>query len=91
MSVSVRIPGPLRRLTAGESQVKIEGATAGEVLAGLETRFPGFQERLFEPTGELRPFINIYVNDTDIRFEGGLDTAVNDRDEVTIIPAVAGG
>ena len=91
MSVSVRIPGPLRRLTGGSSTVQVDGGTAGAALADLEARYPGFKERLFETSGELRPFINIYVNDTDIRFDGGLDTEITDRDELTIIPAVAGG
>lgn len=81
----------MRRLTGGSSTVEVEGATAGAVLADLEAKHPGFKERLFETSGELRPFINIYVNDTDIRFGGGLDTEVTDRDELSIIPAVAGG
>ena len=91
MAVKVRVPGPLRRLTSGSSQVEVEGATVAQVLADLEARYPGFQDRLYDDGGNLRQFINIYVNDTDIRFGGGLETPVADRDDISIVPAVAGG
>jgi len=91
MAVNVRVPGPLRRLTAGSAQVEVEGATVAQALADLEARYPGFQDRLYDDSGKLRQFINIYVNDTDIRFGGGLETPVADRDDISIIPAVAGG
>ena len=91
MAVNVRVPGPLRRLTAGSSQVEVEGTTVAQVLADLEARYPGFKDRLYDDGGQLRQFINIYVNDTDIRFGGGLETPVGDRDDVSIVPAVAGG
>jgi molybdopterin converting factor small subunit len=91
MSVNVRIPGPLRRLTAGSSQVEVEGGTVGEALTDLEVRHPGFRERLYDGEGKLRQFINIYVNDSDIRFGAGLETVVAAGDDISIVPAVAGG
>ena len=91
MPVNVRVPGPLRRLTAGSSQVEVEGGTVTEVLANLEARHPGFRERLYDNDGKLRQFINIYVNDADLRFGGGLDTPVAAGDDISIVPAVAGG
>ena len=91
MPVRVRVPGPLRRLTGGNAEVTVEGDTVSAALTALETDYPGFHDRLYEPDGKLRQFINIYVNDSDIRFEQGLDTKVGDRDELSIVPAVAGG
>jgi sulfur-carrier protein len=91
MPVNVRVPGPLRRLTAGSSQVAVEGGTVAEALANLEAQFPGFKDRLYDEGGNLRQFINIYVNDADIRFGQGLETAVGERDDISIVPAVAGG
>jgi molybdopterin synthase sulfur carrier subunit len=91
MPVTVRVPGPLRRLTNGSAEVSAEGATVSEALANLETTYPGFRDRLYDDQGQLRQFINIYVNDTDIRFGQGLDTPVGERDELSIVPAVAGG
>ena len=91
MPVRVRVPGPLRRLSGGSAEVDVEGATVGAALTDLEARYPGFHDRLYDGEGRLRQFINIYVNDSDIRFSEGLDTAVTERDEVSIIPAVAGG
>jgi molybdopterin converting factor small subunit len=89
--VNIRVPGPLRRLTDGSPQVEVDGSTVAEALADLEARYPGFRERLYDDSGNLRQFINIYVNDTDIRFGGGLETPVGERDDISIIPAVAGG
>ena len=91
MPVRVRVPGPLRRLTGGNAEVTVEGDTVSAALTALEAGYPGFHDRLYEPDGKLRQFINIYVNDSDIRFEQGLDTKVADRDELSIVPAVAGG
>jgi molybdopterin synthase sulfur carrier subunit len=91
MPVNVRVPGPLRRLTAGSAHVEVEGATVTAALADLEAKYPGFRDRLYDPAGNLRQFINIYVNDADIRFGAGLDTPVADQDDISIIPAVAGG
>ena len=87
----VRVPGPLRRLTGGSAEVTVEGATVGDALADLNQRYPGFRDRLYDADGSLRQFINVYVNDSDIRFTDGLQTSVGDRDEVSIVPAVAGG
>lgn len=91
MAVRIRIPGPLRRLVDGESEVTVEGDTVSAALGDLEKRHPGFHDRLYDGDGKLRQFINIYVNDSDIRFSLGLDTPVGERDEVSIVPAVAGG
>ncbi len=91
MSVRVRIPSPLRRLTNGESEVEIQGATLREAVAALEQEYPGLNGRICEETGELRRFVNIYVNGEDIRFLQGLETPLKERDEVSIVPAVAGG
>ena len=91
MPVQVRIPSVLRRQTGGEESVRLEGKTLGEVLDGLETRYEGLRGKLRGPRGELRRFVNIYVNDSDVRLLDGSTTRVSDGDEVTIIPAVAGG
>lgn len=91
MALTVRIPGPLRRLTGGSAEVAVEGATVQEALQSLDTSYPGFRDRLYDDQGKLRQFINIYVNDSDIRFGQGLDTPVSERDELSIVPAVAGG
>jgi sulfur-carrier protein len=91
MPVRVRVPGPLRRLTAGDPEVTVEGATVSDALGDLEHRYPGFHDRLYDADGKLRQFINIYVNDADIRFNQGLETPVGERDELSIVPAVAGG
>jgi MoaD family protein len=91
MAVKVRVPGPLRRLTAGESVVEVEGGTVSEVLSALEVSYPGFRERIYDDAGNLRQFVNIYKNDEDIRFGSGLETAVAEGDDLSIVPAVAGG
>jgi sulfur-carrier protein len=91
MAVTIRVPGPLRRLTQGNTEVQVEGGTVSEALNDLEARFPGFRERLYDGNGQLRQFINIYLNDSDIRFGQGLDTPVRDNDDLSIVPAVAGG
>ncbi len=91
MAVRVRVPGPLRRLTAGSAEVSVEGGTVAVALTDLEQQYPGFHDRLFDGDGKLRQFINVYVNDSDIRFSQGLETPVGERDEVSIVPAVAGG
>ena len=91
MPVNVRVPGPLRRLTAGSSQVEVEGGTVAEALADLDARHPGFRERLYDDECKLRLFIFIYVNETVFRFGGGLDTPVAAGDDISIVPAVAGG
>lgn len=91
MSVRVRVPSPLRQLTGGASEVEAEGSTVGEALHGLEHSFPGFEARLFEAGGGLRHFVNVYRNDEDIRGAGGLDAALQAGDDLSIVPAVAGG
>lgn len=91
MSVTVRVPTTLRTLTAGASEVTVEGATVSAVLDQLESAHPGFRDRLLDADGSLRRFVNLYVADDDVRFRDGLDTAVSDGDTVSIIPAVAGG
>ncbi len=91
MSVTVRIPAQLRTLTGGEGEVSVSGSTVAEVLKGLDSSHPGFSDRLFDDTGALRRFVNIFLTDEDVRFLQGLDTAVVDGQTVSIVPAVAGG
>jgi len=90
MAVEVRIPTVLRTYTEGAKAVEGSGSTISEVIDDLESRHAGIRERLLE-AGDLRRFINVYVNDEDVRFLGGLETAVKDGDTVVILPAVAGG
>ena len=87
----VRIPTPLRKLTRDQAVVDATGATIGDLLADLERQYAGINERLCDEKGELRRFVNVYVNDEDIRFKDGLKTAVKEGDEISIIPAIAGG
>lgn len=91
MAVTVRIPTPLRKLTANQEEVKIEGSTVGEVLRNLDRAHPGIGERLLDSQGSIRKFVNIYVNDEDVRFLQNTDTKVKEGDELSIIPAIAGG
>ena len=91
MSVSIRIPTTLRTLTAGSSEVQVEGSTVGEVLDALEAAHPGFKERLLDEQGGLRRFVNVFVADDDVRYLDGLGTPVPDGETVSIIPAGAGG
>ena len=90
MPVEVRIPTVLRPYTGGEKSVDGSGATLDELFADLDSRHPGLRERLVED-GQLRRFVNVYLNDEDVRFLGGLDAPVKDGDTVTVLPAVAGG
>lgn len=91
MAVTVRIPTPLRRFTNDQSDVEIDGGTVGEVVDNLEAAHAGIKEKLVDESGEIRRFVNVYVNDEDIRFLDGGQTAVKDGDSVTIVPAIAGG
>ncbi len=91
MAVKVKIPTPLRRLTGNQSSVSADGATLAAVVDSLEAQFPGVKERLCEENGELRHFVNIYLNGEDARYLDGLGSAVSEGDEVSIVPAVAGG
>jgi molybdopterin synthase sulfur carrier subunit len=90
MSITVRIPTPLRSLTGGKDEVEAAGQTVGQVIDDLERRHPGIKERLCDDKG-VRRFVNIYANEEDIRFLENLDTAVKDGDSVSIVPAIAGG
>ena len=90
MSVKIRIPSQLRQLTGGEGMAQIDAGTVGSIIMELENKFPGFAERMLD-NGELRRFINVYINGEDIRFADGLETEVPDDAEVSIVPAVAGG
>ena len=91
MSVKVRIPTPLRKLTADQELVSSNGGNLLECIDSLEQTYPGLKERICDETGELRRFVNVYVNGEDIRFLSGLETPLKANDEVSIVPAVAGG
>jgi sulfur-carrier protein len=90
MAITVKIPSQLRAATGGEAELEVDGATVGQALDAVFDRYDGLRERITE-NGDLRRFVNVYVSGEDIRFQDGLDTAINDGDEVTILPAVAGG
>jgi sulfur-carrier protein len=91
MSATVRIPTPLRTLTGGSATVEVDGATVGDVVSSLDAAHPGLGERILDDGGQVRRFVNVFVDDEDIRFQQGLDTPVRDGATVSIIPAVAGG
>ncbi len=95
MAIEVRIPTILRTYTGGEKAVEASGSTLGELIDNLEGAHPGIKDRLVEANGEgqddLRRFVNLYVNDEDVRFTGGLGTELADGDQVVVLPAVAGG
>lgn len=91
MAVTVRIPTPLQKLTGDQGEVQCEGATIAELLENLEKKHPGIKERICDESGKLRRFVNVFLNEEDIRFLQGEETAVNDGDDVSIIPAIAGG
>ena len=91
MGVTVRIPTPLRRMTGGADKVELDVADLSQMIDRLESDYPGFKERLLDEEGELRYFVNIYVNGEDIRFDQGLRTSIKSGDEISIVPAVAGG
>lgn len=91
MSVKVRIPSPLRNYTNGADVVETTGSSVGEVLGSLKSKAAGIETRLFKAEGQLNRFVNIYVNDEDIRFLKNLETPVKEGDEISIVPAIAGG
>jgi len=86
-----RIPGPLRRLSGGETTVKVEAGDLGAAIDALDARYPGFRDRLLDHNGQLRQFVNVYLNDEDVRLGAGLEAKVSEKDEISIVPAVAGG
>jgi molybdopterin synthase sulfur carrier subunit len=91
MAIKVRIPTPLQKLTNNQAEVPCQAATINEMLAELERQHPGIKERLCDADGKLRRFVNVYVNEEDIRFLQGQDTKLKDGDDISIIPAIAGG
>lgn len=91
MAVTVRIPTPLRNLTGDLEVVEAHGATIAEIIDDLQGKYPGLKERICDEAGVLRRFVNVYLNDEDIRFKDGANTPVQDNDELSIIPAIAGG
>ena len=91
MPINVRIPTPLRRLTDQQSSVSADGSTVAELIDSLEASFPGMKARVCDDDGELRHFVNIYVNGEDVRYMDGIGSALKSGDEVSIVPAVAGG
>ena len=91
MAKKVRIPTPLRKLTNNEEVVEVDAPTIGEAITELQTRYPGIKERLVDESGAVRRFVNVYVNEEDIRFLENQKTALKDGDEISIIPAIAGG
>lgn len=91
MPIQVRIPTPLRKLTGENEVVEAEGATVSEIFKSLETTYPGLGERILDEQGAVRRFVNVYVNEDDIRFLSDLATPVKEGDEISIVPAIAGG
>lgn len=91
MSAKVRIPTPLRKLTNDEELVEVNASTIGDAITELQGRYPGIKERLLDESGAVRRFVNVYVNEEDIRFLQNQQTTLKDGDEISIIPAIAGG
>ncbi|HTS19072.1 MAG TPA: ubiquitin-like small modifier protein 1 [Verrucomicrobiae bacterium] len=91
MAVNIRIPTPLRKLTKDKETVQAAGETIQDIIDSLEKQYPGLKERICDERGELRRFVNVYLNDEDIRFAQGKSTPVKDGDEISVIPAIAGG
>lgn len=91
MATTIRVPTPLQKLTNNQGEIQADGANVKEVLADLERQFPGIKERIYDENGKLRRFINFYVNNEDIRFLQGEETALKDGDELSVVPAIAGG
>jgi len=91
MAINVRIPTPLRKLTNNEELVEIKAGSVGDAITELQSRYPGIKDRLIDESGEVRRFVNVYVNEEDIRFLQNQKTPLKDGDEISIIPAIAGG
>jgi len=90
-NITVKIPTPLRPLTSGQSEVKVEGATVGEILRKLDSQFKGFGERVLDDSKNVKRFINVFVNEDNIRDKNELDTEVKAGDTISILPSIAGG
>ncbi|MEM7391667.1 MAG: ubiquitin-like small modifier protein 1 [Verrucomicrobiota bacterium] len=91
MSIKVRVPTPLRNLTNDQEEIEIDGESIKSILDNLESKHPGLKARICDEQGELRRFVNLYLNDEDIRFKDGLDSEIKDGDVLSIVPAIAGG
>ncbi len=91
MSVTVRIPTPLRKLTENQSEIEIDGKSIESIISNMDARYPGIRDRLCDESGTVKRFINIYINEEDIRFLEGIDTEVQTGDRISIVPAIAGG
>ena len=91
MAIKVRIPAPLRKLTKDQTEIEADGSSISDLINQLEGAYPGIKERICDADGQLRRFVNIYINEEDIRFLKGAETVLKDGDEVSIIPAIAGG
>lgn len=91
MSVRVRVPTPLRKYTQGSDEVNAQGSNVKSLVDDLEKNYPGIKERICDETGKVRRFVNVYVNGDDIRFLQNLDTALKEGDNISIVPAIAGG
>ncbi len=91
MSITVRIPTPLRRVTNGVDKVTVEGLNLNEIIGSLDSQYPGIKARICDDKGDLRNFVNVYLNGEDVRFLDGLETSTKTGDEISIVPAVAGG
>lgn len=91
MAIRVKIPTPLQKISGNQAEISAQGATVRELIDDIENKYPGMKERLCDESGKLRRFINVYVNEEDIRFLSGDQTPLKDGDDVSIIPAIAGG
>ncbi len=91
MAATLYVPAPLRKITQGQSRVSVEAKTLGDLIERTEAEFPGFRERVIDSNGEIKRFINVFVNGVDVRKLEGKDTPVRDGDEVSLVPAMAGG
>ena len=91
MAATIRIPTPLRKFTDGKSEVDVEGGTVREIFDDVENRHGGLKDKIFDDAGEIRRFINVFVNGEDVRHAEGLDTPVKDGDELSVVPAITGG
>jgi len=91
MSIKVNIPTPLRKLTNGDSEVSVDATQVGELIENLDSEFNGIAGKLLDENGEIRRYVNVFVNDEDIRFLDGKSTSLKDGDDVSIVPAIAGG